>query len=554
MVILSMEIPEDIKEAKDIVQTLLKAKKTLRMYPQNNPVYQKTLEDANDRFRDFFAYNNTLTLKIKQNSILYEDEQVFYSPEKEDNLALFFFKDGLRELTFKKGLSQEELEEFLRLIALDFDREAIDDDVVTLMWEKDFQDIQYVVDEAYLVDADAESYEQAAEEKIKEQVTDVNDLMRAYSDGFTEEDVKSVSIVPLADSDLQSLVKELEKDSADKIDKLVAILFELVRLAEQKRDFEDIAVYCKDAIAYAMMHGNLTATLDLMKRSHEVIANQTLAEDEKKHMRTLTLFLGSEEVVGSLAEMLDSGVDIEEKVLDEFFGYLEKNAIEPLIKYLGELKTIRARRNVIQALIVLGKKDIQAVSRGLDDQRWYVVRNIIYVLRKIGDRRAIEHLLRTIRHGDIRVRKEGIRTLGELGSREVIPTLRECFSDPDIQIRVATAKAFGHIESEASKRIMLDQITAKEFRDKELDEKKEFFEVLSHWKDQEVFDFLVKVLKSRFFFNRAKLFENQACAALCLGFLGNKDALPVLYAVRDSNNKLVSDFAGIAIKKLEYGT
>jgi len=71
-------------------------------------------------------------------------------------------------------LSQEELEEFLRLIALDFDRDAVDDDVITLMWEKDFQNIQYVVDEAYLVDADAENYEQVAEEKIKEQVTEIN--------------------------------------------------------------------------------------------------------------------------------------------------------------------------------------------------------------------------------------------------------------------------------------------------------------------------------------------------------------------------------------------
>jgi hypothetical protein len=63
----------------------------------------------------------------------------------------------------------------------------------------------------------------------------------------------------------------------------------------------------------------------------------------------------------------------------------------------------------------------------------------------------------------------------------------------------------------------------------------------------------LKILKARFFFNRAKMFENKACAALCLGLLGNKDALPVLYEMRDSNNKLVSDFAGIAIKKLEYG-
>lgn len=549
-----MEISGEIKEARDIVQTLLKAKKTLRMYPQNNPVYQKTLEDANERFRDFFSLSDSLTLKIRQNSILCQDEQVYYSSEKEDNLALFFFKDGLRELTFNKGLLQEELEDFLRLIALDFDREAVDDDVVTLLWEKDFQNIQYVVDEAYLVDAEAENYERVAEEKIREHVTDVNDLMRAYSDGFAEEDVKSVSIVPLTDVDLQTLVKELEKDSTDKTGKLVAILFELIRLAEHKQDFEDVSVYCKDAIAYAMSHGNLTVVLDLMRRSRAMLHNQVMDEDEKKYMGTLAFFLGSEEVVGFLAELLDSGIDIEEKILDEFFGYLDKNAIEPLIKYLGELKTIRARKNVIQALIVLGKKDIQAVARGLDDQRWYVVRNIIYVLRKIGDRRAIEYLLKTIRHGDIRVRKEGIRTLGELGAREVIPALRECFNDHDMQIRVATARAFGNIASEASKRIMLDQITAKDFRDKEFEEKKEFFEVLSRWKDQEVFDFLVRILKSRFFFNRTKLFENKACAALCLGFLGNRDALPVLYGVRDANNKLVSDFAAIAIKKLEHGT
>jgi hypothetical protein len=553
MVTLSMETSDEIKEARDIIQTLLKAKKTLRMYPQNNPVYQKTLEDVNDRFREFFTYTGTLSLKIKQNSIFYEDEQVYSNPEKEDNLALFFFKDGLRELTFNKGLSRDELEDFLRLIALDFDREAIDDDIVTLLWEKDFRNIQYVVDEAYLVDADAENYEQVAEEKLKEKVTDVNDLMRAYSDGFAEEDLKQISIVPLTNNDLQTLVKELEKDSGDKIDKLVSILFQLIHLAEQKSDFDDLALYCKDAITFAMKQGNFSAVLNLMRRSREIIENQALPEDAKKNFRTLPFFLGADEIVGSLAEILDSGIEIEEKVLEEYFLYLDKNAIEPLIKYLGELKTIRARRNIIQALIVLGKKDIHAVARGIEDQRWYVVRNIIYVLRKIGDRKAIEYLLKTIRHGDIRVRKEGIRTLGELGAREVIPALRECFSDPDMQIRIATAKAFGNIESEAAKRVILDHITAKEFREKEFEEKKEFFEVLSRWKDQEVFDYLVKILKSRFFFNRAKMFENKACAALCLGLLGNKDALPVLYGMRNASNKLVSDFAGIAIKKLEYG-
>ena len=49
---------------------------------------------------------------------------------------MFFFRDGIRELQFRDGLTQQELEEFLKIITLDFEREAVDDDIVTLLWEK----------------------------------------------------------------------------------------------------------------------------------------------------------------------------------------------------------------------------------------------------------------------------------------------------------------------------------------------------------------------------------------------------------------------------------
>ena len=149
-----MEINEENRAAKEVIQAILKSKKILRMYPENNPIYVKTLEDAYNKFREFFYYNEELQLKIKQNEIYCGTEQVYNSSEKEDNLALFFFKDGLREITFKKGLTNDEVEAFLTVITLDFDTEVIDDDIVTLFWEKDFQNIQYVVDDAVLADED----------------------------------------------------------------------------------------------------------------------------------------------------------------------------------------------------------------------------------------------------------------------------------------------------------------------------------------------------------------------------------------------------------------
>lgn len=548
-----MELTEETKEAKDILQNIIKSKKTIRMYPRNNPIYVKTLEDSYSKFRSFFDYRDNLSLKIKQNSIYYDAEQIYYNPDKEDNLALFFFKDGLREITFKSGLLPDELEEFLKIISLDFDRDAIDDDIVTLLWEKDFQNIHYIVDEAFLIDADEEDYQAKTEEKAKERVTDVDDLMKAYTDGFMGSDVKTISVVPLTDNDLHTLVKELEKDSVDKTGKLFSIIFEMICQNEGRSDLDEALLFLKDAIRYAMKHGEIRGILDVMKRSRGVIDDPLSTDEEKKLMKALPYFLGDEEIVGYLADVLDSGIEIDGKVFEEFTKCLEKNSIPPLVKYLGELATIRARKYVIEALTVIGRKDVPTLAKGLDDQRWYVVRNIIYILRKIADKRGVEYLLRIARHSDIRVRKEVIKTLGELGGREVVQTLRECLDDADMQVRVTAAKAFASIGSEAAKKIMLEKISGKDFKDKNFEEKREFFEVISRWKDSEVIDFLMKILKARSFFSRAKLYEKKACAAFSLGLIGNKDALPALDKFRESGNKLMRDFTCAAIKKIEYG-
>ena len=326
-----METFEDIKEAKDILQTLIKAKKTLRMYLPNNPIYAKTVEDAYARFKSFFDYRDTFVINITHNSISYDSKQIYNNPEKEDNLALFFFKDGLREITFKKGLLQEELEEFLKVIALDFDREEVDDDIVTLLWEKDFQNIKYIVDEAYLVDLDGEDYESKAEKEVKDKVSDFDELMKAYADGFKEEDVKTVSIVPVTDGDLQMLAGEMEKDSYTKVEKLAAILFEILYQSEGKVELEDTVSFLKDSIKFSMHRGDLYIVLNIIKKAEKILEDPLLTENAKEHIKMLLLYPGTEEMIGLFAELLDSGIEWDEKVFKEFIEFLDKNATQRIL-------------------------------------------------------------------------------------------------------------------------------------------------------------------------------------------------------------------------------
>ena len=546
-----MEINEEIRAAKDVIQAILKSKKILRMYPSNNPIYIKTLEDANSKFREFFYYNDELQLKIKQNEIYCGSEQVYSSSEKEDNLALFFFKDGIRELTFRKGLTNDEMEAFLTVITLDFDTEVIDDDIVTLFWEKDFQNIQYVVDEIVL--GDEEDYETPAVKKAKEETNEPNNLTQAYEDALNESDtIKESSIIPLTDQDLHSLLEEFEKDTKEKLGKLVYILFEMMYLADTRQDFEDISVFLMNSIDYAIMHAEINIATDILLRLKDFLEDKNISEEIKKYIKKILLFAGSEPVVTHLGELLDSGQDIDEKTFVAFVNFLDKNAIIPFMKMLGELKSIHARKMVIDALTYLGPKDILLLASGLNDTRWYVVRNIIYILRKIADKRAVDFLLKTVKHGDIRVKKEVIRALGELGGPGVIVALRDSLDDPEVQVSVAALKALGNIGSEASKRIILDRINDKKFKDKEFDEKKDYFEIISKWKDKEVFDFLVQMLKQKTFFGSTKNDENRACAAYSLGLLGNKDALNILNKYKNDGSKLIKEFIFTAIRKLEH--
>jgi len=549
-----MEISEDTRLARDILQNIIKSKKTLRMYPQNNPVYAKTLEDLYARFGDFFHFKGDLTFKINQHSIFHDSEEVYQNPEKDDNIALFFFKDGLRELTFRQGLLLEELESFMKIIAMDFDREAVDDDIVTLFWEGDFQNIYHVVDDTFLLDADGEEYEERAVTAAKQQVSDIDGLMKAYVEEFSEEDIKDVSVIPFSDKDLQNLMKELEHDSSNKIDKLTTILFEMFYHAEEMSAIlEDTLKFFRETITFSLKEGNINTVIQIMKRAKEIFEDPLSTEGMKKHIRMLLLYPGSDDALGTLGEVLDSNLIIQDEIFTLYIELLDRKAIMPLVKILGEIQTLRGRKKVMDALVFLGRQDIKTLASALNDQRWHVVRNIISILRKIRDKGSVEYLLKAMRTEDTRVKKEVIKALADLGGQEVIRPLKEHLSDPDAGVRIESARALGTIGSIAAKKILLEKISDKMFKEKDIEEKKVFYEILSKWKDEEVFDFLIGTLKKGSFLWWDKNYEEKACAAFCLGLLGNKDALPYLQKYNDSKNQLLREFSQSAIRKLEYG-
>ena len=546
-----MEYGEDIKAAKIVIKMMLKARKTLRMYPSNNPIYANTLEETFEKFNVFFMLKDRLVFTIKLYDIFYEDELVYHNDDqKEDNLAFFFFKDGLRELSFEKNISFEELEAFLKVISQDFENEVTDDDTVTLFWENDFQHIRYIVEDEFLAD---ENYEEQAVSQATSREK-VSDKFKAIYENSMKSSEKSVhvEIIDIEAEDLEAVAREVEADANDKIDKFMDIIFEILYTSKTMEELSEVVEFFKGALEYAVREGNFASVLRSLKWLKMIAASEKISDVITEQIHKILSFAGSEHIVYLLGEYLDTAEKKDTAFLNEMAEYFDKNAILPFMNLLSTLGTIHARKAVIDILVLLGPMDFMTITKGLNSPEWYVVRNIIYVLREMGDKRAAEYLLKKVSHPEPRVRIEVIRALGELGdSRALAPMAENLDEDVDAQLRYTAIRALGTLGSEDARHVLMDKVRDKYFDTKDFIEKKEYFQVLSRWKDREMTEFMLGILTKKTLFMSAKGYEKKACAAFGIGLIGSREALPVLFKCAKTNNKLQQQHCQDAIRRID---
>ncbi|MEK6527894.1 MAG: HEAT repeat domain-containing protein, partial [Nitrospirota bacterium] len=463
---------------------------------------------------------------------------------------LFFFKDGIRELTFLKGLNTEEFEDFIKILNTDFENTSLDDDIVTLFWERDFEHIKYLVDEDVLSDEESQSYEKIYEE-IKNKACSDDNLAKAFNDGLEAKETPPSTLVPISDDDFKHIAADRErKKMQHKIDKIITILYELIFNVKEKLLFSEIVNFIESALDYCIKAGDFKRSCFILDSVKSIIGDKAIEDENIRALEKIYATISSEPFIREIGEVIDSKTLIEEKDFMTFLKHLNKTSIPSFIEIMGELKSIRGRRLVIDALVILGKLDIKTIAKGLNDSRWFVVRNIISILGKIADAGSIEFLTKIMSHPDQRVRKEVIKTIGNIGSLNILQYIEIALNDEDSSVRIAAVKTLGNTKTEPAKKVLMAELSSKDFPLKELTEKKDFYEVIANWQDQDVKDFLLSALNRKTFFWNKKADEIKACAANALGMMGDKEAIPFLEKAKNTRNALLKNFATAAIKRL----
>jgi hypothetical protein len=134
----------DVKRVADWIQTLIRTVKAMRMYLPNNPTLHKFQGDLEGRTWSVLKEIGDITLTVQQFDFLFENYSVYHNAAREDSLAFRFYADGVREITIKEGLEPQELRGLLDVLKRSTDGPSGQDDVVTLLWERDFRHVEYI--------------------------------------------------------------------------------------------------------------------------------------------------------------------------------------------------------------------------------------------------------------------------------------------------------------------------------------------------------------------------------------------------------------------------
>ena len=128
----------------DLLKAFVKAVRATQMYLPNNPMHTRALDAVKDAFGVVWQHTDQLVLQVVETHLDWEGRIVLDEGERtSDNIAWLLYKDGIRELTMLQGFEQEELAALFDLLQRVRKATDADDDLLTLMWEREFVTLQY---------------------------------------------------------------------------------------------------------------------------------------------------------------------------------------------------------------------------------------------------------------------------------------------------------------------------------------------------------------------------------------------------------------------------
>ena len=554
--------PEELRSVKDVLLQLTKTAKTLKIYLPNNPIYQKFFQALKNRFDVHLQEYEMLRLKIKQYALTYKGHVVYENTNRLESLAFKLSVDGIRELTFQEGIDKDEITSLLEIIGREYDPSNPDDDMVTLLWERHFTHVRYLVTSDFIQETVASIKPQVTMtygDVIQKEKTQIKPMTAAGQTTLQEflgpkmADQAS-QIFVLSEEEIAAVKHQMTlEENANPISILMDILSAILRIEEDDTAFLEMVDIIENVLETLMLQGDFWHSKNILELFRGLMGpERNLPEARRLCLVQAIDKAGDPQRIRALEQVLNQWGAREAGPVFDFWMLLNKNALIPLIDLLGRLTQMKMRRVICEVLIHLGRDHIEPLVQKLDDPRWFVVRNVVHVLGKIGQEQVIEKFRKLIDHKEVKVRKELIHALDGMKSPRAKELLKDFLSDPESALRILAIHSLTNQNYQGALEPLKEMAEDRKFVTRDFDEKKEIFEALGRIGGTAVVPKMRKLVRQggSAWFNKSVKEEMGLCAVIALKCIGTEEAVAVLREGETLSGKIIREACAQALNEI----
>ncbi|MFZ2055301.1 MAG: HEAT repeat domain-containing protein [Candidatus Aminicenantales bacterium] len=501
-------------KAKEILLVMVNTISAAKLFPSDHQTVVNFISDLHKHLTRYLDVYWKLELVIEEHAFNLGRERIYEDPHPVKSLPFFFFKDGMQRLYFYKGLTREELREFLETMRAVSQLPPEEGDIVTALWEKDFANIRYLAPDDFLETrigvgrpslrprVDGTSLSRG---RIDLDPEDLKDMKR-YGQALLASETKPPENTPAEGA--SSMTTSSEDSGANEIEALLQssrrvspedeylnLVVELIYLEDRADHFPAIVDVLEQ------YHQDIMAKKDFAKaaaliRALSEIRDRIAKKDKPKSEligRVISL-LSRKSVLVELQATLDlSSVND----LDGLFAYLKlfgSDAAGLLADIYERVRSAEWRDKALEMLTKIGQDDIQKLGALIQESRPALSQEIIRLLRESQNRRVATLLANVVSYKNPAIKLAAIRALGEISSEAANKILLGFLSDPHEDVRITALDNLKKAEDKPLISHITGLVSEKNFVKKSAREKKAHFDFLGRSDSEEACAFLAGIL------------------------------------------------------------
>ena len=495
---------------------------TMKLYPPENPSIKKSVDIFTEKLKEFLREFEELRIGIGEFSFFYKGEKVFQDEEKMRSLPFFLFKDGMRELSFYRGLERKELRHFLDVLKEAIDLPPEESDAIGLLWEKDFVNIRYYALDEFLdlnigggekaldLDVDTRKFEEGKMDlkpEDREEFKEQSDMM-AFGQQKEEEgegsgdlegalapDSKIPALKPEEAPEIEALLSKSREFSSS--GELVDLLFEILFYEKDDSKFSDVLRIVEKYFDEIERKTEFAQALTVLKDIREL--KEIHSKKSKEKLMLLEKVEKNAMDEGSMARVKKLYLDGKVKDYDSFFQYLEflgADATSVVGMVWENPKDVDHKGRASVLLKEIGKENIAALLYFAKGSNVALTKEIISMMETVSDLKEVHRLEEFVEHPNKEIRLEIIRVLGRAGNVEANKILVKFLSDIDVEVRVYAAKKLKYLGDKDTFEFIMSLAQDKGFRKRTKQEKSPLLKYLASAQTEEVYDLFRSFLKT----------------------------------------------------------